>query len=368
MNFSIILFNNFNTKNLLFGCVICVGLLPCTIFSQNNLPLDLKLIPGGDFGRQVYDSITGATKTYLTHPIKDFYLSTTEVSVQDFQSFCKATNRAMPPAPAWGWDDPKLPVVNVSYDDAEDYCFWLQQQYGVPFRLPEWDEWEYAAREGDFDPVESTEVDSNQVVYANNSNEKPKCITCMQPNKFGIYASMGNVWEWVTKTTFYTTDSLFNIQESRQETFWAGGSFFEDATQTRPGIFMPILPASRRHDAGFRVAVDAMEYQKGQLLQKINTLLYQIFEDQSVTANIEGVFADEMAFLWQNIPGDTALSYDVETATIFFCCVLSFHPEEDVKTWDAVGFKVPKHNADYVFDLMHLLNVEPDNLELLKKQ
>lgn len=327
----------------------------------------MKFIQGGDFGMQVYDSLTGATKTYLTHPVKEFYLSATEVSVQDFQAFCKATNRAMPPAPAWGWDDPKLPVVNVNYDDAVDYCNWLYEQYGVPFRLPKWDEWEYAAREGDFDPRESTEVHSNQVVYAGNSNEKPQCITCMQTNILGLYATAGNVWEWVTKTTFYTADSLFNIQESWQETFWVGGSFFESTTQVQPGIFMPISAASRRQDVGFRVAVDAIEYKKGLLLQKINTLLYQIFEDQSVTANTKSIFTEEMAFLWQDIPGDTALSYDVDTTEIFFCCVSSFDPEQDVETWSAVGFKVAKQNSDWVFDLMHLLNVEPGNLSLLKK-
>ncbi|MBU2526929.1 MAG: formylglycine-generating enzyme family protein [Bacteroidetes bacterium] len=367
MNFPLTICNGFKIKRSLLFCVSCFWLLPKLVISQENLPLDLKFIPGGDFGMQVYDSLTGATKTRLTHPVKDFYLSATELSVQDFQAFCKATKRAMPPAPAWGWDDPKLPVVNVNYEDAVDYCRWLYQKYSIPFRLPEWDEWEYAAREGDFDPRESTEVDSNQIVYAGNSNEKPQCTTCMQANNLGLYATAGNVWEWVTKTTFYTTDSLFYIQDARQETLWAGGSFFEDATQVQPGVFRPISGAARRQDVGFRVAVDAVEYKKALLLQKINALLNQIFEDQSVMANSAGIYTEEMVFLWQDIPGDTALSYDVETSEVFFCCVSAFDPEQEVTTWSAVGYKVPQQNSDWVFDLMHLLNVEPGNLSLLKE-
>jgi hypothetical protein len=45
-------------------------------------------------------------------------------------------------------DDPLLPVVNVSWDDAQGYCAWLGRETGEGFRLPTEAEWEFACRGG----------------------------------------------------------------------------------------------------------------------------------------------------------------------------------------------------------------------------
>jgi formylglycine-generating enzyme required for sulfatase activity len=354
-------------KKPVLSIVFIFCLSTVMLFSQNLPPDGFVFIKGGYYHRQVYDSITNLTKTYPSQLIPDFYLSATEVSVKDFQAYSKATNQPMPPAPDWGWDDQNLPIVNVTYQDAVDYCAWLSNLYDVPFQLPSWDEWEYAAREGDFDPRQTDEINTEQVIYAANSYEKPMCVSCMQSNALGIYAGLGNVWEWVTKSTFYTVDSLFNIEEIRQETFWAGGSFFEDATKVKPNSLMSIPENTRRQDVGFRVMINAVEFHKAVLLKKIQQLLDQIFGEKKAIANHAGIFIEDTEFLWENILGDTALSYDVETSEVFFCCVLAI-PSDNEETMEylSVGFEVPKEKGDYVFDLMHLLNVETENLSLLK--
>lgn len=225
-----------------------LSILPMALHAQNNLPVDMVHVEGGLFGIQVDDSITNITKTYFSHDIPSFRMGNTEVSVQDFKQFCKETDRSMPPQPDWGWGDPKLPVVNVTYADALQYCAWLTEKHGIPFTLPTPSQWEYAARAGNFDTddfVYHTELPNSYVVYIANSKEKPDCITCMQPNEIGLYAMCGNVWEW----------TLMEFK-NQWELPAMGGSFFEDAEHVKVGTRKEFHQRTRRQDLGFRVVVN----------------------------------------------------------------------------------------------------------------
>jgi hypothetical protein len=87
------------------------------------------------------------------HITKPFKLGRYEVSFEEYDHFAYATNRRPPSDQGFGAgfseaERKRLPVINVSWDDARAYAAWLSEKTGGKFRLPTEAEWEYAARAG----------------------------------------------------------------------------------------------------------------------------------------------------------------------------------------------------------------------------
>ncbi|MEI7831890.1 MAG: SUMF1/EgtB/PvdO family nonheme iron enzyme [bacterium] len=102
-----------------------------TIFISNEAvngtdDANMIYIPAGKF--ELYSATVGANGYVHTRVnIDGYWIYQKEVTVAQYRAFCTATNRAMPSAPLWGWQDTN-PIINVSWNDAKAYADWAGVQ------------------------------------------------------------------------------------------------------------------------------------------------------------------------------------------------------------------------------------------------
>jgi len=169
-------------------------------------------------------------------PMAKFAMGRYEITFAEYEKFAQATGREKPDDKGWGRGN--RPVINVSWYDVKAYADWLSEQTGQNYRLPTEAEWEYAARGGS-----TTKYWWGNHIGANNANCHKECgenfqytapVGSFAANPFGLYDTVGNVWEW-------TCSELQNTYQGKEEdcadngtTFVVrGGSWAHNAVQVR---------------------------------------------------------------------------------------------------------------------------------------
>lgn len=111
----------------------------------NTLRIEYLMCPGGQF--MMGDNFNeGDADEQPVHPVHldQFKISKHEITFRQYDMFCDETNRLKPDDLGLGREN--MPVFNVSYGDAVDFCGWLTIRTGKTIRLPTEAQWEYAAR------------------------------------------------------------------------------------------------------------------------------------------------------------------------------------------------------------------------------
>lgn len=172
-------------------------------------PDGMVYVPGGTFemGRSGDDEYESPPHSVTVSP---FFLDRTEVTNEEYQRFIDQTNHRAPTH----WKDRKymtnegkLPVINVSWNDANDFAAWAKK------RLPTEAEWEWAARGADGRRYPwGNEWDPNLANAGRTVGGRIVAVGAYNNglSPFQALDLCGNVWEW-------TASKLVSYQDPNRE-------------------------------------------------------------------------------------------------------------------------------------------------------
>jgi formylglycine-generating enzyme required for sulfatase activity len=179
---------------------------------------ELIVVPAGSFLMGSPDGEAGRNENegplHRVTITKPFAIGKYEVTFEEWDA-CAAAN-ACPAVSDDGWGRGRRPVIFVNFEMAVAYTRWLTQKTGQRYRLPSEAEWEYAARGGSPDAWFWGNDSNRACEYGNVGDESVKAehpdwtvhdcndgfnktapVGSFKPNGFGLYDTVGNVWEWV---------------------------------------------------------------------------------------------------------------------------------------------------------------------------
>ncbi|WGV99404.1 SUMF1/EgtB/PvdO family nonheme iron enzyme [Vibrio sp. YMD68] len=257
---------NYRHLSALLAITFTLSISGCATQPPHPIALEINqalvLVEGGTF--TMGSNLPKATKA--EQPARDvtvdsFYIAKFEVTQALFESVMGSSHSF--------FQDPQVPVNNLSWQQANYFIDQLNELTGENYRLPTEAEWEFAAQGGiksqGYIYSGSNNVD-DVAWYSENSNNRAHPVGQKMPNELGIYDMTGNVGEFVSDAfddTFYRfgpTDNPHNAEHTSLHLAHKsvrGGSFAYDADQSenyrRDFASQSIIMS----DMGLRLAKDA---------------------------------------------------------------------------------------------------------------
>jgi len=261
--------------------------------------LEMVLISPGKFTMGSSQGDEDERPTRTVEIARAFYMGVTEVS--QGQWF------AVMASPTTTFTAAEHPVLRASAQDADKFCKKLSEKTGKNYRLPTEAEWEYACRAGSTsryyfgddsgqlgafawyraNSVEPEKEDPKKTFFSSIGNffkRRPPVAHAgklRQPNAWGLYDMLGNVWEWCSDPYGAYPDPSkadnadpkdaepLKDAEGGQDSKTAkgakgqglqvlrGGSFYESAEHCTCSNRFWDSPPSRYSGYGFRVVLEA---------------------------------------------------------------------------------------------------------------
>ena len=182
---------------------------------------EMVRIEAGCFQMGSPESETGRGDDERRHRVcvEAFSMGKHEVTRGQYAAFVRETGRAVGDAcgtyeggewkkrtgrswrsPGYGQEDTH-PVVCVSHEEAVAYARWLSGETGLRYRLPTEAEWEYAARAGSTTAYPWGNGVGGDRANCNGcgsrwDNRQTAPVGSFDANAWGLYDTVGNVWEW----------------------------------------------------------------------------------------------------------------------------------------------------------------------------
>ena len=159
----------------------------------------IVVVPSGEYmmGTENYDYVLDDEEPqHLVTIARPFAVGVYEVTAAEWDA-CVSGGGCEWNSP-WGrgggGDDP---AVHVSWEDAQDYLWWLSRESEKDYRLLSESEWEYVARAGTTTAYHfGSYISRDQANFGFNWGD-PDPVGSYPANEFGLHDVHGNVWEWV---------------------------------------------------------------------------------------------------------------------------------------------------------------------------
>ncbi len=222
-----------------------------------NLPAALSH-PAGDMVLVPAGAYRGGSDG-VSRPVEAFYIDKTEVTNAVYARFCQERGRPLPDG--FRQDRPNLPIVNITFVDAQEFARWAGK------RLPSLAEWEKAARGTDGRKFPwGADADASKAVTGDTQladvGSRPAGAS-----PYGALDMIGNAWEFIHDLRTPTPGALTAFAKlvtpppTAGEPWYAmaGGSFNTPLSENLVWDSASVPARFRAVDIGFRCAKDAKE-------------------------------------------------------------------------------------------------------------
>jgi len=223
-----------------------------TVDLGRGVTLKLVRIPPGTFHMGSPEGEEGRGTSEKRHEVtltQPFYLGVTEVTQAQWDTVMQGH--------AYTGEVSDRPVEGIPWNEAAAFCRLLSRKTGDVYRLPTEAEWEYACRAGS---AEARYAPLDQVAWHDgNSGGDAHGVGAKAANRFGLYDTLGNVWEWCSDwhgdydaRAGRLTDPAG--PESGERRVARGGAYNRVATYCRAAMRFAVKPSERLDHFGLRVA------------------------------------------------------------------------------------------------------------------
>ena len=254
---------------------------PGATCKEDTTGMEFVYVPGGCFQMGSNDNDYDSEKPVHKVCLEGFWMGKYEVTNAQYRRFKPDHKNYEYEGKSLNGDE--QPVVMVSWNDAQALVAWLTKQGRGVFRLPTEAEWEYAARGGTEtirywgDDPKHTQACQYANVHDRTSKQAFSGFTWQEhacddgyavtapvgqfePNAFGLYDMLGNVWEWQSDTYHDTykdapTDGSAwgSLGDEKAKRLLRGGSWFNVPSFVRSALRYRLAPVLQSYNLGIRL-------------------------------------------------------------------------------------------------------------------
>ncbi|NJM47316.1 MAG: formylglycine-generating enzyme family protein [Alkalinema sp. RU_4_3] len=233
----------------------------------NGVELDMVSIPGGTFkmgSPEMEEDRSDDEGPQRQVTVSPFFMGKYAVTQAQWQMVADRLPKVkidLDSKPSH-FDGDRLPVEQVSWLDAIEFCDRLSRHTGRAYRLPSEAEWEYACRAGTTTAYHFGDAIANELA---NYGYELKTTTAVGSygiaNRFGLYDMHGNVFEWCQDDWHDNYEgapidgSAWVVGDRKKDSrkLLRGGSWYNNPRYCRSAFRRHLSPDYRNNLLGFRV-------------------------------------------------------------------------------------------------------------------